>query len=148
MRHRLHHLVRLFYTTLTSNPYYKESREANVFEVPVADDWESQPILSHIVAVLTEPRHNYFLSVHLQLQRLWAFPVDPPAVPKGTNRVRLAFHASLTDEQVINLANAVCEWGKEMSDIKKSGKEGALPVAAQQVYKITTNAPRFDVYSV
>ncbi|KAI8213623.1 hypothetical protein K4K52_004341 [Colletotrichum sp. SAR 10_76] len=134
--------------SITSNQHYKDVRDAGIIDIPLAEEWESQPILSHIVAVLTEPRHNYFLSIHLQLLRFWAFPVDPPAVPKGTNRVRIAFHASLTEEQVVGLASAICEWAKEMLDIKKSGKEGALPTAAQQVYKITSLTPRFDQYSV
>ncbi|KAJ5007894.1 hypothetical protein K4K48_009656 [Colletotrichum sp. SAR 10_66] len=134
--------------SITDNQHYKDVRDAGIIDIPLAEEWEAQPILSHIVAVLTEPRHNYFLSIHLQLLRFWAFPVDPPAVPKGTNRVRIAFHASLTEEQVVGLASAICEWAKEMLDIKKSGKEGALPTAAQQVYKITSLTPRFDQYSV
>ncbi|EQB54803.1 aminotransferase class I and II [Colletotrichum gloeosporioides Cg-14] len=147
-RMRLQEHIRLFYKSITDNQYYKDVRDAGIIDIPLAEEWEAQPILSHIVAVLTEPRHNYFLSIHLQLLRFWAFPVDPPAVPKGTNRVRIAFHASLTEEQVVGLASAICEWAKEMLDIKKSGKEGALPTAAQQVYKITSLTPRFDQYSV
>ncbi|KAL0942747.1 class II aminotransferase 8-amino-7-oxononanoate synthase [Colletotrichum truncatum] len=147
-RMRLQEHIRHFYKSITNNRYYKEVRNAGIIDIPLAEDWESQPILSHIVAVLTEPRHNYFLSLHLQLLRFWVFPVDPPAVPKGTNRVRIAFHASITDEQVEGLVNAICDWAKEMLDIKKNGKEGALPTAAQQVYKITSLTPRFDQYSV
>ncbi|KAK1961596.1 aminotransferase class I and II [Colletotrichum sublineola] len=147
-RKRLNEHIRLFYKSITSNSYYKEVRDAGIIDIPLADEWESQSMLSHIVAVLTQPRHNYFLSIHLQLLRFWAFPVDPPAVPKGTNRVRIAFHASITADQVVGLANAICEWAMEMLEIKKTGKEGALPTAAQQVYKITSLTPRFDQYSV
>lgn len=121
-------------------------RDEGIISIPMADDWESQTYLTHIVAVLTEPRHNYFLSLHLQLLRFWVFPVDPPAVPKGTSRVRVVFHANATEQQVIDLAEAIIEWAKEMLEIKQSGKEGTLPTAAQQVYKITSVTPRFDQF--
>jgi hypothetical protein len=86
------------------------------------------------VPVITETRHNYFLGLHLMLAKFAAFPIDPPVVPKGTSRVRLVFKATNTEEEVKLLADTICEWAKEMIEIKQTGKEGGLPTAARQVF--------------
>jgi len=84
--------------------------------------------------VLTKEKENHFLYLHLALANYWAFPIDPPVVPKGTGRVRLVFKATNTEAEVEGLANAICEWAQEMLDIKASGKEQTLPTAARHVY--------------
>ncbi|KAL8335891.1 hypothetical protein RB598_009871 [Gaeumannomyces tritici] len=131
---RLQDLLKLFFRTITGHPAWRPANEAGVLRVPLADDWEAQPFQTQIVPVLTEARHNYFLSLHLQLQNYFAFPIDPPVVPKGASRVRLVFKATNTEEEVAGVANAICEWAQEMLDIKKSGNAGQLPKGARTVF--------------
>jgi 8-amino-7-oxononanoate synthase len=134
--------VKHFFKTISSHPSWEAITNAGIIRIPLLEDWESQPFVTQIIPVLTAKRQNYFLSLHLTLNGYAAFPIDPPVVPTGTNRVRLVFKASNSQEEVEGLVNLICAWGEEMLEMKKSGKEGDLPTAARQVYTWTAmNVP-------
>ena len=124
-----------FFCSVTSNPSFARAQASGVLSIPVMDDWEKRPFVTHIVPVWTRPRYNHFLVFHLQLANFCAWAIDYPVVPQGTARVRLVFHADNTIEQVEELAKLVCGWAVEMMDIE-DGKTGGskIPKAAQKVY--------------
>jgi 8-amino-7-oxononanoate synthase len=126
--------LKLFFQTITGHPTWEEANLAGIIRIPLADDWESRPFQTQIVPVITEARHNYFLSMHLQLLSYSVIPIDPPVVPKGTSRVRLVFKAANTEEDVKGLANAICEWANEMLEIKTGSNAGMLPKAARTMF--------------
>ena len=117
---------------------YETATRKNIFQIPIASDWESRPIQAHVVPIWVKERQFYWLFFHLVFANLSAFPVEYPTVPQGTGRVRIMFHSSNTEEQVERLVNAICEWGQEMATIEESGVQGkgmeAMPSAARQVY--------------
>ena len=56
------------------------------------------------------------LSAHLKENGIWVTAIRPPTVPKGTARLRFAFSASHTDEEMMDLINIITQ------HVKKSGK--------------------------
>ncbi|KAL9121373.1 MAG: hypothetical protein Q9187_002067 [Circinaria calcarea] len=133
-------LVKHFFKTISSNAIWKEATERGILSVPLSEDWEEQPSLTHIVPIWTRQRQSYWLVFHLQFSGFCAFPVDYPTVPKGQSRVRVAFHANNTEIQVEGLVIAICEWAQEMMEIEQGGGGGnKIPKAARQVYTITTD---------
>lgn len=126
--------IKLFFTTMASHPAYDRVTEASIFHVPLMEGWESKPFLTQIVPIMTADKHNLFLTMHLQMLKMAAYPIDFPVVPKGASRVRIVFKATNTPDEVVALATAICEWGDEMLALKQEGRAGTLPKAARQVY--------------
>ena len=64
--------------------------------------------------------------------------MEYPTVPKGQSRVRVAFHADNTENQVDGMIDTVCEWAQEMMEIERGGGDvnTQIPKAARQVYAI------------
>ena len=109
--------------------------KCGILSVPLSEDWEEQPFLTHIVPIWTRQRYSYWLVFHLHLSEFCTFPVEYPTVPKGQSRVRVAFHANNTESQVDGLVGAICEWAQEMMSIEKCGGNGdKIPRAARQIY--------------
>lgn len=130
----MQHLVKHFFAAITSDATWDEASERGILSVPLSDDWETQPFLTHIVPVWTRQRYAYWLVFHLHLAGFCAFPVEYPTVPKGKSRVRLSFHANNTEKQIDGLVAAVGEWAREMMEIESVGAREKIPKAARQVY--------------
>jgi 8-amino-7-oxononanoate synthase len=137
-------LVRHFCKTITSDPVWSDVTEAGVCSIPLADAWEDRPdeFTTQFVPVWTRHRYNYYLMFHLQMSGMFAFPIDPPVVPRGTGRIRLVLHAENTEAQVEALARAICEWAKEMLDIEagRAGAVGNIPKATRKVYALMASS--------
>lgn len=126
-----------FFKTITSNAIWEEATKRGILFVPLSEDWDEQPFLTHIVPIWTRQRYSYWLVFHLHFFKCCAFPVEYPTVPKGQGRVRLAFHANNTASQIDELVNAICEWAQEMMKIEEgSGDKNRIPRAARQIYAL------------
>lgn len=123
---------------ITSNATWEEANKRGILSVPLSEDWEEEPFVTHIVPIWTRQRYSYWLVFHLHFCGFSAFPVEYPAVPKGQSRVRVAFHANNTQIQVDGFVGAICEWAQEMMEIEQGGADGdrKIPKAARQVYAI------------
>ncbi|KAF5025547.1 hypothetical protein F66182_2355 [Fusarium sp. NRRL 66182] len=129
--------VRHFFKTITSHDMYEEATDRGIFTIPLAEDWETRPFMTHIVAVRTKkPRYEQYLFFHLLLANINAYATSYPTVPKGQHRVRVIFHAHNTIEQVDALVAAICEWAREMVEIEDGESEHTLPGATRQVYAL------------
>lgn len=135
---RIQAVVKHFYATITETPIFEDAVDAGIFKIPLADDWESLPFVTHIVPVYTRARYAHYLYLHLLLNaKTNTVPVGFPAVPKGTERVRLVFHAHNNDEEVERIAGAICDWAKEMMEIESGHKPAAsIPTAAREAQAI------------
>lgn len=78
--------------------------------MPVADGYETQDFVTHVIPIWTRDKENRLLAVHLHLSDFCAWPIDFPVVPKGEGRVRLVFHSKNTFEEVEGLVGLICEW--------------------------------------
>lgn len=136
----MQYVVKLFVETITSHPVWDRANDAGILRIPLyeVDDCESLSFVSPICPVWTRPKHNFFLSFHLQLKGYAVYPVSYPVVPKGKDRVRIIFHAQNTDEQVKDLAACICAWGEEMLDIEQNGEGARLPTATRHAYNLMT----------
>lgn len=134
----MQYVVKLFMETMTSHPVWDRANDAGILRIPLyeADDCDSQPFVTQICPVWTRPKHNFFLAIHLQLAGYSGYPISFPLVPKGTDRVRIIFHAQNTDEQVKSLAACVCAWAEEMLEIQQGGDGVRLPAAARHAYSL------------
>lgn len=130
--------VRHFFDTITSHPVYDEAVDAGLINIPLAEDYESVAHITHIVPVLTRPKHELYLFFHLMLNNINAYAISFPVVPKGKSRVRLVFHTHNHPDQAEKVANAICEWAQEMLDIEAGKTEHALPSAARRVFAMKT----------
>ncbi|POS68746.1 aminotransferase class I and II [Diaporthe helianthi] len=139
---RLQYVVRLFRDKITSNPIWDDANDSRILRIPLFEDHENgpAPFVTPIVPILTRARHNFFLAFHLQRAGFSAFPIYFPVVPKGTERVRLVFHASNTDAQVESLVSCICDWAQEMMEIDEGNDRLKLPSAARQAYSIMAKA--------
>ena len=128
--------MKYFFTKITSNVIFQDAAEAGILHIPLSADWEEQQFVTHIVPIWTKHKHSYWLSFHLNMRKLCAWPVEYPAVPKHQSRVRLAFHANNTESDVEHLVSSITEWAQEMMDIEDDHTytNGRVPKAAQQVY--------------
>jgi 8-amino-7-oxononanoate synthase len=126
--------VRHFLQTITAHPVWDEAVDEGILNIPLSEDYESIEHLTHIVPVLTRPKHELYLFFHLMINNINAYAVSFPIVPKGKSRVRLLFHAHNTLEQAEILANVICEWAQEMLSIDADGTGNTMPSAARQVY--------------
>ena len=114
---------------------WNDAIDEGIISVPLANDWEDSPFVSHIVPIFTRPRYNHYLFFHLRLAKISAFPIDYPIVPKGAGRIRLTFHGNNTVTEVDQLVRTIGEWAQEMLDLEADGSGGSkLPRAARQVY--------------
>lgn len=127
------HIVCHFFGTLESNTSCEEAMDRGILDVPLSADWEEKPFLTHIVPIWTRQRYSYWLVFHMTLRGFTAFPVEYPTVPRGQSRVRLAFHANNTEEQVERLVDVVAEWAREMIVIEDRNGE-KVPRVARMVY--------------
>ena len=134
-------MVKLFLEKITSNPIWDQANNTGILRIPLHDEnGESQSFMTQILPVWTRARHNFYLAFHLQLAGFSAFPIYFPVVPKGTERVRLIFHASNTDAEVDALAACICSWAEEMLEIEEGSDGVRLPAAARQVYSLMAKA--------
>ncbi|KAA6413025.1 MAG: Pyridoxal phosphate-dependent major domain-containing protein [Lasallia pustulata] len=115
-QNRLQHLVRHFYKSLHSNPVWAAARTANIISIPMADKYETEQFLTHVVPICTREKENHLLAAHLQSANYCAWPIDHPAVPKGQGRVRLVFHAANTEAEVDLLVSLVGEFAQAVLD--------------------------------
>jgi 8-amino-7-oxononanoate synthase len=131
-------LVKLFMDKMISNPVWDRAKDAMNLQVPLWDlDEEAQPFVTHIGPILTRPntKHHLYLTFQLQLAGFIVYPIYFPVVPKGTERLRVIFHASHTSAEVEALVACICAWAEEMLEIDEEGGEGVrLPMAARQAY--------------
>ncbi|KAL8700019.1 MAG: hypothetical protein Q9224_001158 [Gallowayella concinna] len=128
-------LVRYFLDAMASNPAWQKAEKQGIVSVLVNYDWKQKPPVSHIVPIRTRPRYSYWLAFHLAFKDFSAYPVEYPIIPKGQSRVRLAFHANNTKEQIDDLVSAICSWAQEMAEIELGhGDASKVPKAAKQVY--------------
>jgi 8-amino-7-oxononanoate synthase len=83
---------------------------------------------------MTKPKHNLYLAFHLQLEGFQVYPISFPVVAKGTDRIRLVFHAHNTDGEVQGLAASICNWAKETMEAEAYNRRvkpgGQLQVCA------------------
>lgn len=129
--------VRHFLKTITLHPIWDDAVDAGILNIPLAEDYESLDTLTHIIPVLTRPKHELYLFFHLMLNNINAYNIGYPVVPKGKSRVRLVFHAHNTLEQAETVANAICEWAEEMLEIEEGDGENVMPSAARKVYAMS-----------
>ncbi|KAL6890032.1 8-amino-7-oxononanoate synthase [Trichoderma evansii] len=134
----LRNSVTHFFKTLTSHPVWDDAVDAGILNVPLAEDYETNEDLTHIVPVLTRPKHELYLFFHLLTRNINAYPISFPVVPKGKSRVRLVWHTHNTIDQAEKVANAICEWAQEMLDIEDGKTDNDLPSAARQVFAMQT----------
>ncbi|KAF2272256.1 8-amino-7-oxononanoate synthase [Westerdykella ornata] len=130
--------VRHFLKTITAHPVWDEAVDEGILNIPLAEDYESNEHLTHIVPVLTRPKHEVYLFFHLIINNINAYPISFPVVPKGKSRVRLVFHAHNSLDQAETLANVICEWAQEMLDIEAGKTDNVMPSAARKVYAMKT----------
>lgn len=106
-------------TTITSHPVWDRANDAGILRIPLyeEDDWDSLPFVTQICPVWTRPKHNVYLAIHLQQAGYSVYPISFPVVPKGTDRIRIIFHAQNTDAQLEGLAQCICAWAEEMLEI-------------------------------
>ncbi|KAF1950139.1 5-aminolevulinate synthase [Byssothecium circinans] len=132
----LQRLVHHFHATIINHPSYQRALDASIISIPLFEDWADRDFQTHVIPVWTPNQDHLFLAYHLNLAGFSSFPVEYPVVPKGQGRVRLAFHADNTLEQVEGLVKSVMEWAEEMLRIEEEGLQGeeSLPWAARVVF--------------
>jgi 8-amino-7-oxononanoate synthase len=130
-------VVKLFLQKVTSIPVWDRAESIGLLRIPLyAEGWGSLPFVTQIVPIWTRPRHSFYLAVHLQMFGFSAYPIDFPVVPKGTERVRLMFHAANTADEVEALVASIGVWAEEMLEIEKGGDGVRLPTAARQAFAL------------
>ncbi|GCB20566.1 putative 8-amino-7-oxononanoate synthase [Aspergillus awamori] len=137
---RVQEIVKFFLETMTSNPIWSRASDTGLLRLPTYEDADVQPFLTQIIQLRTRTKHNFYLAFHLQRAGFSVFPISYPVVPKGTERVRIIFHASNTDAEVKALVAAIAEWAQEMLGIESSGDRTRVPAAARHVYALIAQA--------
>ncbi|CAG5149110.1 uncharacterized protein ALTATR162_LOCUS2299 [Alternaria atra] len=133
---RIQHLVKLFIEEITDNDVWEKANDAGYLRIPLCEeeDWYSASVVSQICPVMTKPKHNLYLAFHLQLEGFQVYPISFPVVAKGTDRIRLVFHAHNTDGEVQRLAASICNWAKETMEAEAYNRRvkpgGQLQVCA------------------
>lgn len=128
---KIQNSVRHFLKAITAHPVWDEAVDEGILNVSLAEDYESIEHLTHIVPVLTRPKHELCLFFHLMINNINAYNMSFPVVPKGKSRVRLVFHAHNDLDQAETLANVICEWAQEMLEIEVGKTENVIPSAAR-----------------
>ena len=123
---------------MTEHPLWDAASDAGILRIPLfeLESPESMPFLSPLVPIWTRPQHNFYLSFHLHLAGMQAFPFTFPVVPKGTQRVRLGLKASHTDEQVDALVACIFAWAEEMMELDRNNGGIKLPRSARQAFSL------------
>ncbi|OJJ73133.1 hypothetical protein ASPBRDRAFT_40752 [Aspergillus brasiliensis CBS 101740] len=136
-QNRVQEIVKFFLETMTSHPIWDKASDTGLLRLPTYEDAEVQPLaLTQIIQLRTRTKHNFYLAFHLQRAGFSVFPISYPVVPKGTERVRIIFHAHNTDAEVMALVAAIAEWAQEMLEIESSGDKTRVPAAARHVYAL------------
>jgi 8-amino-7-oxononanoate synthase len=135
---RIQNSVRNFLKTISAHPVWDEAMDKGILNIPLAEDYESIEHLTHIVPVLTRPKHELYLFFYLMINNINAYAMSFLVVPKGKSRVRLVFHANNGLDQAERLANVICEWAQEMLNIEADKTENVMASAARQVYATET----------
>ncbi|GAT18901.1 aminotransferase class I and II [Aspergillus luchuensis] len=141
-QNRVQEIVKFFLETMTSDPIWT-TPGFSVFphtKTQMSSHADVQPVLTQIIQLRTRTKHNFYLAFHLQRAGFSVFPISYPVVPKGTERVRIIFHASNTDAEVKALVAAIAEWAQEMLEIERSGDRTRVPAAARHVYALIAQA--------
>ncbi|KAI0190589.1 5-aminolevulinate synthase [Astrocystis sublimbata] len=128
--------VKYFFKQLTLDPVWPEAVEMGTLSIPLAEGWEQREHFVHMVPVWSRQRYTYWLSFHLNLSGISAYPIDYPTVPKGQSRVRLVFHGTKTKAEVDRLVRSICAFASEMIEIEKGQTAEKAPKAAQYVYSL------------
>ncbi|KAI0193451.1 putative aminotransferase [Astrocystis sublimbata] len=143
LQQNIQHLVEHFFDAMTSNSVWEEASSLGILSIPLLDVRDTQQFITHIVALWTRQRYNYWLVFQLQLAGFCAFPMDYPTVPKGQSRIRLMIHGGNTEAEVEALATCICDFAREMIDIEKKGADATgrtgIPKAAQQIYALMSS---------
>lgn len=114
--------MRLLCARIRGIPLYERAKALGYLKVPVADGFEDKPLMSHIVPLWSEAGDA--LSISLLMNKITAYPVVFPTVPRGTKRVRVCIHADNTEEDINRLVACVNEWLQErFKDDKVLGVE-------------------------
>jgi 8-amino-7-oxononanoate synthase len=138
---RVQRMVKFFLETLFSDPVWDEASDAGLLSIPLYEDGDFEPFVTQIIPLRTpHPKHNFYLAFHLQMAGFSVFPISYPVVPKGTERVRIIFHASNTEEEVKSLVASISVWAQEMLEIERCGDRTKLPTAARRVYTLVGGA--------
>ncbi|OBT66209.1 hypothetical protein VE03_04349 [Pseudogymnoascus sp. 23342-1-I1] len=110
-QHRLQYLVRHFCAGVRTLPHYQRAKDSGYLTIPVAEDFQKKRFMSHIVP-LWSPAADA-LSIGLLVNKITAYPVAYPTVPKGQKRVRLVFHAGNTESDLNKVLATIGEWLEE-----------------------------------
>lgn len=128
--------VKYFFKLITADPVWPEAVSKGILSIPLSEDWEQRTHFVHMVPVWSRQRYTYWLSFHLNLSGISAYPIDYPTVPKGQSRIRLIFHGANTKTEVELLVQSICSFAAEMIEIEKGETAEKAPKAAQYVYSL------------
>ncbi|KAJ0116902.1 aminotransferase class I II [Diaporthe amygdali] len=135
-------IVKYFFEQVLAHPVWQDAMDAGLLAVPLAEEFETRPYQSHIAPLrLLRGGHGHeqFLFCHLAIANMNAYPISYPTVPKGTDRIRLVFHAHNTADDVDRLVATVADWAEEMMQIESSGSKDAMPSAMRKAYWMETS---------
>lgn len=127
-------LSRTFFATLTSHSLWAKAQSSGLLSVPLASGWEARPFLTHIVTVSTREKYTGWLHTHLLYASFYTSPVKYPVVPLGESRLRIAFHADNTAEQIVAFVNSIFQWVEEIAAIEEGRSDARVTKAANEVY--------------
>ncbi|KAI6083377.1 8-amino-7-oxononanoate synthase [Hypoxylon rubiginosum] len=128
--------VKHFFRSITATSIWEEATNAGILSIPLLDDWEEREFQTQIVPVRTQPGQEKLLFLHLLTNDINAYPMSYPVVPKGESRIRLIFHAHNTTEQIDKLAATICDWARDMLDVKSGKSAVATSRAAMQLHAL------------
>lgn len=127
-------MIPYFFEKLLATPEWKKAQATGLLSCPLSEGWENRKFHTHVVPILTRPRHELYLSFHLLSANMNAYYFSYPVVPRGESRVRMVFHAHNTKEQIDKTVDAICDWAREMFMIEQSASSDALPMATRKAF--------------
>ncbi|CAG8955555.1 hypothetical protein HYFRA_00009509 [Hymenoscyphus fraxineus] len=130
---RIQSLAAHFFTSISSNPTWKEATSRGIMTIPLAENWSDRPYQTHIIPISTRNNYSMYLACHLVFAGFTSFFAEYPTVPKGQSRVRLALHSCNTEEQIYQLIISICEWAKEMIAIEDGEAIYRVPAATRKI---------------
>ncbi|KAI0848451.1 putative aminotransferase [Daldinia vernicosa] len=131
---RVQTLARLFFESLTSHPTWHVAHEKGLLLVPLSENWEDRPFLTHIFTIFTRPKYLYWLYFHVLSRGYCVWPIEHPAVPPGQGRIKVSLHAGNTEAQVKGLVDTIFEWVEEIMAIEDGRSSVNVTKAAGRVY--------------